>query len=109
MDRVSKQRGTNKGDTIESLDDGDKDDVSVLATTIQDKLMALLVKARKQSSSSVGSQVASGSDKPPGSGLTAVHPQANTGGQQSTPIGGTHLGTTGTEVDGSASSGPDGK
>jgi hypothetical protein len=53
---------------IEILDDNVKDDVSMLTTETQDELVALLVKARRQIHASTGSQVASGSSIPPGSG-----------------------------------------
>jgi hypothetical protein len=56
----------NNEEVIEILDDKDDNDVSVLTTKTQDKLVALLVQTRKQlSGATVGSRVASGSDPPP--------------------------------------------
>jgi hypothetical protein len=56
----------NNEEVIEISDDKNDDNVSVLTTKIQDKLVALLVQTRKQlSGATVGSQVASGSNPPP--------------------------------------------
>jgi hypothetical protein len=56
----------NNEEVIKILDDKDDNDVSLLTTKTQDKLVALLVQTRKQlSGATVGSRVASGSDPPP--------------------------------------------
>jgi hypothetical protein len=87
------------------LDNDDDNDVSALTSKIQDKLVALLVQARKQlSGATVGSRVASGSDLPPGSGLAAMLSQTNVGGQESILANSAPSGTNGNDVGGNASS-----
>jgi hypothetical protein len=55
---------------IEILDNEEDNDVSILTSKTQDELVALLVQARKQlSSTSIGSRVASSSNPPLGSEL----------------------------------------
>jgi hypothetical protein len=101
----------NKG-VIGILDSGDDDDASVLTSKTQDKLVALLVQARKQLSGAslpVGSRVASGSNLPPGSGPVAMQSQTNVGGQESILANSASSGTEGNNVGGNASSGPGGK
>jgi hypothetical protein len=55
----------NQTATIEILDDDAEEDVSVLTSKMQDELVALLVKARRQIYVSTGSWVASGMGTPP--------------------------------------------
>ncbi len=88
------------------MDNNDDDDVSVLTSKTQEKLVALLVQARKQlSGASVGSRVASGSDLPPGSGPVAMQSQTNMGGQESILANSASSGTEGKNVGGNASNG----
>jgi hypothetical protein len=106
---ASNTQGNNAGVT-EILDDNDKDDVSVLTSKTQDELVALLVKARKQlSGASIGSQVASGSDDPLGSGLTATLSCLDAGGLESTPATSAPAGVGSQSVGGEACSRPGGK
>jgi hypothetical protein len=106
---ASDTQGNNAGVT-EILDDNDEDDVSVLTSKTQDELVALLVKARKQlSGASVGSRVASGSDDPPGSGLTAMLSRLDAGGLESTPATSAPAGVGGQSVGEEACSRPGGK
>jgi hypothetical protein len=92
------------------LDNEYNDNVSVLTSMTQDELVALLVQARKQlSSAPIGSQVASGSDIPPGRGPVAMQSQTNVGGQESTLANGVYSGAKGNNVGENASNGPGGK
>jgi hypothetical protein len=89
----------NKEGAIENLDNKDNDDVSVLTSKTQDELVALLVQARRQlSSTPIGSRVASGSDTLPGIGPVAMQPQINVGGQEPTLANGVRSGTKGNNV-----------
>ncbi len=102
-------KSNNEG-AIEILDNEDNNDMSILTSKTQDKLVALLVQARRQlSSAPVGSRVASGSDTLPGIGPVAMQPQINVGGQESTLANGVCSGTEGNNVGGIASNGPGGK
>jgi hypothetical protein len=102
-------KGNNKG-VIKILDNKDEDNVSILTTKIQDKLVALLVQARKQiCSATVGSRVASGSNLPPGSSPAATHSQTNAGGQKSTSANSASPGTGSNGVSRDARSGLGGK
>ncbi len=102
-------KSNNKG-VIEILDNEDGDNVSVLTSKTQDELVALLVQARKQlSSTPIGSWVASGSNTLPGIGPVAMQPQINVGGQEPTLANSVHSGTKGNNVGGIASNGPGGK
>jgi hypothetical protein len=56
----SKDQGTEKATVVEIVDN--KDDVSVLTTKTQDKLLALLLQERQKSKSAIGRQAASGVD-----------------------------------------------
>ncbi len=91
--------------------DNDYDnDVSVLTSKTQDKLVALLVQARKQlSGATVGSRVASGSNLPLGSGPAAMLSQTKAGGQESILANSAPSDTNGNDVGGNASSGLGGK
>ncbi len=92
------------------MDNNNEDNVSALTTKTQDKLVALLVKARKQlSGASVSSRVASGSNLPPGSGPAATLSQTNAGGQEFILANSAPSGTDGNDIGGNASSGPSGK
>jgi hypothetical protein len=92
------------------MDNNDDNDVSVLASKTQDKLVALLVQARKQlSGASVGSRVATGSGLPPGSGPVAMPSPTNAGGQESTLANSAPSGTDGNGIGRNASSRPGGK
>ncbi len=80
--------------------------MSILTSKTQDKLVALLVQARRQlSSAPVGRRVASGSDTLPGIGPVAMQPQINVGGQEPTLANGVRSGTEGNNVGGIASNG----
>jgi hypothetical protein len=109
----TKQAASDKSNdegVIEILDNDNEDNVSVLTTKTQDKLVSLLVKARKQlSGASVGSRVASGSNLPPGSGPAALLSQTNAGGQESILANSAPSGTDGNDFGGNAGSGPSGK
>jgi hypothetical protein len=63
---------SNQNATIEILDNNRENDVSMLTTKTQDKLVALLVKARRQFHASTGSWVALGSGIPSGSSPVAM-------------------------------------
>jgi hypothetical protein len=92
------------------LENDDDNDVSVLTTKTQDKLVALLVQARKQlSGAPVGSRVASGSNLPPGSSPAAKLSQTNAGGQESILANSAQSGTDGNGIGGNVSSGPGGR
>jgi hypothetical protein len=102
-------KSNNKG-AIEILDNEDDDDVSILTSKTQDKLVALLVQARRQlSSAPIGSWVASSSNTLPGIGPVAMQPQINVGGQEPTLANNVRSGTEGNNVGGIASNGPGGK
>jgi hypothetical protein len=106
---ASDTQGNNAG-VIKILDDKDDDDMSVLTSKTQDKLVALLVKTRKQlSSASIGSRVASGSDNPPGSGLAATLSCSDAGRLESTPATSAPVGVGGHSIGGEARSRPSGK
>jgi hypothetical protein len=81
----------------------------MLTTKMQDELVALLVKARRQNSASTGSRVASGASTPPGSGPVALPPHTNKGHQQTAPTNGAESSAAGARVNGNASNGPVGK
>ncbi len=107
--QAANAKGNDKG-VIEILDDKDEDDVSVLTTKTQDKLVALLVQARKQiCNATVGSRVASGFDLPPGSSPAAMHSQTNAGGQKSTSANSASPGTGSNGIGGDTRSQPGGK
>ncbi len=92
------------------MDNDDDDDVSVLTSKTQDELVALLVQARKQlSGASIGSQVASGSNLPPGSGPVAMQSQTNVGRQEFILANIASSGAKGNNVGGNASNGLGGK
>jgi hypothetical protein len=102
--QAASDKSHNKG-VIGILDNGNDDDVIVLTSKTQDKLVALLVQARKKlSGASVGSRVASGSDLPPGSSSVAMQSQTNVGGQESILANSASSGTEGNNVGGNASS-----
>ncbi len=76
-------KSNNEG-AIEILDNKDNDDMNILTSKTQDKLVALLVQARRQlSSAPIGSR-ASSSDTLPGINPVAMQPQINIGGQEPT-------------------------
>jgi hypothetical protein len=79
--------------------DDAEDDVSLLTTKMQDELVALLVKARRQIHASTGSQGASGSGTPPGSGLVAMPSSSDAGHQQTAPTNNAVSGANGAAVD----------
>ncbi len=107
--QVVNTKGDDEG-VIEILDNKDEDDMSVLTTKTQDKLVALLLQARKQiCNAPIGSRVASGSNLPPRSGLAATLSQTNAGGQKSTLANSASPGTGGNGVGGDARSRPGGK
>jgi hypothetical protein len=96
-------KSNNKG-AIEILNNDDDDNVSSLTSKTQDKLVALLVQARRQlSSAPIGSRVASGSDTLPGIDLVVMQPQINIGGQEPTLANGVRSGTEVNNVGGIAS------
>jgi hypothetical protein len=102
-------KSNNEG-AIEILDNEDDDNVSVLTSKTQDELVALLVQARKQlSSTPISSRVAFGSNTLSGIGLVAMQPQINVGGQEPTLANGVRSGTEGNNVGGIASNGPGSK
>ncbi len=102
-------KSNNKG-ALKILDNKDNNDVSVLTSKTQDKLVALLVQARRQlSSTPIGSRVASGSETLPGISPVAMQPQINIGGQEPTLAKGVRSGTEGNNVGGIASNEPGGK
>jgi hypothetical protein len=95
--------------TVEIFEDIAEDDVSVLTTKTQDELVALLVKTRRQIHASTGSQVASGSGIPPGSGLVATSSPSNAGRQQTAPTNNAVSGANGAAFDREVRNGPSGK
>jgi hypothetical protein len=99
----------NQTATIEILDDDAEDDVSVLTTKMQEELIALLVKARRQIHVPTGSRVASGSGDPPGGSPVAMPSRPNKGRQQTAPTNGADSNAGGAHIDGSASNGLGGK
>ncbi len=99
----------NQNAAIEILDDNADDDVSVLTTKMQDELVALLVKARRQIHASTGSWVASGSGIPSGSGPVAMPSPTNAGRQQTTPTNNAVSGINGAAVNEDVRNGPSGK
>jgi hypothetical protein len=100
---------SNQNATIEILADDAEDDVSVLTTKTQDELVALMVKARRQIHASNGSQVASGSGIPPGSGLVATPSPSNKGCQQTVPTNNAVSSANGAAVDREVRNMPSGK
>jgi hypothetical protein len=100
----------NNEEVIKILNDKDDNDVNILTTKTQDKLVAILVQTRKQlSNATVGSRVASGSNPPPGCGLAAMLSQTDAGGQESTFANSASAGTGGGGIGGEACSRPGGK
>ncbi len=89
----------NQGEIIRILDNDEDNNVSVLTTKTQDKLVALLVKARRAHQvATVGLRAASGSSHLPGSSLVATPPHPNTGGQKTWPTSNAHDGNAGVAV-----------
>ena len=99
----------NQNAAVEILDDNADDDVSVLTTKMQDELVALLVKARRQIHASTGSWVASGSGISSGSGPVAMPSPTNAGRQQTTPTNNAVSGVNGAAVNEDVRNGPSGK
>jgi hypothetical protein len=99
----------NQNATIEILDNNTEDDVSMLTTKMQDELVALLVKARRQIHASTGSRVVSGSGIPSGSSPVATPPPSNAGCQQTALTNGAASGVSSVAIDGEVSNGPNGK
>jgi hypothetical protein len=95
---------------IQILDNEEEDDISVLTTKTQDKLVALLVKARRAHQvATAGLQAASGSGHLPGSSLVAMPPHPYAGGQKTCPTSNAHNGNTGAAISTEVQSGPGGK
>ncbi len=99
----------NQNATIEILDNDADDDISVLTTKMQDELVALLVKARRQIHASTGSQVASGSGIPSGSSLVAMPSPPNASRQQTAPTNNAISGINGAAVKGEVRNRPNDK
>jgi hypothetical protein len=99
----------NQNAAVEILDDNADDDVSVLTTKMQDELVALLVKARRQIHASTGSWVASGSGIPSGSSPVAMPSPTNAGRQQTTPTNNAVSSVNGAAVDKEVRNGPSSK
>ncbi len=89
----------NQNAAIEILDDDADDDVSVLTTKMQDELVALLVKARRQIHVSNGSRYVSGFGIPSGSSLVAMPSPPDAGCQQTAPTNNAVSGINGAAVD----------
>ncbi len=98
----------NQNAMIEVLDNNVANDLSVLATKIQDELVVLF-KARRQIHASPGSRVASGSGIPSGSGPVATPPPSNMCCQQTAPTNGAASGVSSAAVGKEASNGLSGK
>jgi hypothetical protein len=99
----------NQNAAIEIPDNDADDDISVLTTKMQDELVALLVKARRQIHVFTGSWVASGSGISSGFGLVAMPSPPNVGCQQTVPTNNAVSGINGAAVNGEVSNGPSGK
>jgi hypothetical protein len=99
----------NQNATIEILDNYAEDDVSAMTTKMQDELVALLVKARRQIHASTGSWVASGSGIFSGGSPVATSPPSDVGCQQTALTNGTASGVSGVAVDREVSNWPSGK
>ncbi len=98
------------GEIIQILDDNEEDDVSVLATKTQDELVALLVKARRaHQANNAGLRAASGSGNLPRSGLVAMPPHTDAGGQKTCLTSNAHDGNADVFVSTEVSSGLGGK
>ena len=100
----------NQGEIIQILDDNENDDISVLTTKMQDKLVALLMKARRAHQvATAGLRAASGSGHLPGSSLVAMPPHLDAGGQKTCPTSNAHDGDAGVAVGMEVRSGLGGK
>ena len=80
----------------------DNDDINMLTSKTQDKLLALLVQERRKNKSAVGNRVASGSTPPVSSLTTNATPTRANGTAPVAAEGSTILSSTGTKgrVDG---------
>ncbi len=99
-----------QGEIIQILDDNEEDDVSALTTKTQEELVALLVKARRAHQvNNAGLRAASGSGNLPRSGLVAMPPYTDAGGQKTCLTSDAHDGGAGVVVGTEVSNGPGGK
>jgi hypothetical protein len=105
MKLPSKDKSAGKGDVIEIIDD--YNDVSVLTSKTQDKLLAVLLQERQKSKSAIGRRAASGTH-PIGSGPTANATPAGAIGTAPVAAEGLQI-PPGTSNEGRVDGGPGGK